>query len=160
MKAVPRMAERKVAEILSEFYMSLGCRPVKRIPVLGKTGPDIELNEFNFAVDVKSRISIPASLLAKSGELIVAPGMIGFRISDVGKLEALRRQDVRSSVTVKRWLDHQHEWTTKNTQDGISAIALRRPGMRMDATTIIILETQEQLWNQRIQQFRHKILAS
>lgn len=59
MKRRPRRVEQKVAEHLTAFFAHLGLPEVKRIPVLGRTGPDIEINEFGLIVDVKSRQSVP-----------------------------------------------------------------------------------------------------
>ena len=50
-----------MAEHLTAFFNSLGLREVHRIPVLGRTGPDIEINEFGLIIDVKSRLSVPTA---------------------------------------------------------------------------------------------------
>src|SRR5512139_3927572 len=59
MKQRPRRVEREVASLLSDFFRSIGCSPVERIPVLGRTGPDMTINEVGLVVDVKSRLEVP-----------------------------------------------------------------------------------------------------
>jgi hypothetical protein len=154
LKAVPRRAENATAKQLNILFNELGLDLVERLPVTGRTGPDISLNDIKLVVDVKSRQEIPASWLAGPGEVIFGDGMIGVRIPDVGKLEGLRRRKVRSSRIVRAYLEHMHEWTIQKCKNGISAIALRRPGMRSDATTVIIFEAQELEWYNRLQHFR------
>ncbi len=59
MKARPRCVERSVAEALSSILNT----PVERIPVLGRTGPDLTYHPpLNLIVDVKSRINVPVSI--------------------------------------------------------------------------------------------------
>ena len=59
MKARPRSVERKVAAFLSRYFVQLGLSPVERIPVLGRSGPDITSNEWGLVIDVKSRLEVP-----------------------------------------------------------------------------------------------------
>ena len=139
MKAAPRRSEREITRHLNMFFIEMGLSEVERIPVLGRTGPDISINEMKWVVDAKSRKSVPLCMLAGEDELVFGDGM----------------------VVVRRWLDHMHEWTIKHCTNGISVIALRRPGQRVDTTTIIILESQETQWSQRIQHFKQfKLPAS
>jgi hypothetical protein len=152
MKPTPRMAERVVAQQITELSAQLGASPVMRIPVLGKVGPDLEINQLGLVIDVKSRKSIPATWLAGPGELIFGGDLVGFRISDVGNLETLRRRATKSSKTVRMWLDHMDEWRQEHCPDGISAMVVRRPGMGRQASTVIIFEREQQQWNQRTTQ--------
>lgn len=71
MKARPRRAENRVAEVLSKIFSDVGKSPVKRIPVLGREGPDITWNEVKLIVDVKSRKANPKMMFADPGELLI-----------------------------------------------------------------------------------------
>ena len=62
MKARPRAVENRIAEALNVHFEYLGLAPVERIPVLGRTGPDLTTNEMNLVVDVKSRLEVPKEL--------------------------------------------------------------------------------------------------
>jgi len=149
LKAVPRRAENLVAEQMNILFEKMGATAVERIPVLGREGPDISINQLKIIIDVKSRKSVPASMLAGPGEMIEAEGMVGFRISDAGNLETLRRRATKTSSTVRKWLDHMNEWTRAHEPEGIPAIVLRRPGMPRQASTVIIYSETEQQWNHR-----------
>jgi len=54
-----KRVEVRVAEILSEIFSDAGKDPVERIPILGRTGPDISHNQIELIVDVKSRHQVP-----------------------------------------------------------------------------------------------------
>lgn len=140
MKPRPRSVEREVAEFLSHLYQINGYSPVKRIPILGRTGPDIEVNETKLVVDVKSRIAVPQSHLLKQGELGRFGDYVGVRMCEHGN--ELKPRDIRPSVMVKDWLDHMDEWTKENVPSGISMIVLHRPGMRI-ANAICIVKTED-----------------
>ena len=36
--------------------------PVERLPVIGRTGPDITMNKLALAVDIKSRLEVPKAV--------------------------------------------------------------------------------------------------
>ena len=61
MKARPRSVENRVANMLNDVFAAMDCS-VQRIPVLGRSGPDISLNELQLVVDVKSRLEVPKAL--------------------------------------------------------------------------------------------------
>ncbi len=127
MKQRPRRAEREVAALLSDFFLSIGCSAVERIPVLGRTGPDISINELGLVVDVKSRLEVPigaffdrvvhyrgiywAVPLAKLSDLLISEGE---EVSFKSKL-------------MDAWYDHMDEWTQTHQPDGTSALILHRP---------------------------------
>jgi hypothetical protein len=138
MKARPRRAERDVAALLSKFFRSIGRSPVERIPVLGRTGPDITLNALGLVVDVKSRIEVPmgaffehpvcyqgiydAVPLAKVADLLISEGIVvPFK-----------------SKQVDYWYAHMDEWTQVHQPDGISALVLHRPKMPYGKAMLIL----------------------
>ena len=149
MKARPRRIEREVAEHLSRIFERYGFSPVERIPVLGRTGPDISINELGLVIDVKSRQSVPACFRFNR----IADGYKGNPISvHAGKYMAANLLDFPqvafyydkvfkrtvSSVTVDKWYDHMDEWRLENMPDGISALVLHYPGSRIGNATFLI----------------------
>ena len=142
MKGRPRSVERKVAEHLTKILSDVGkCdKPLARIPVLGRTGPDITYNETKLIVDVKSRKAVPACLLAGDYDLLATEdGLLGVRLDQMSHIdETWMTIPTKSSKVVKDWLDHMDEWTKINEPDGISAIVLHRPGMPIGHSTVII----------------------
>lgn len=138
MKARPRHAEREAAAFISSFSLSIGCSPVERIPVLGRTGPDITINELGLVVDVKSRIEVPAGAffdrpvcfseiyyavpLAKISDLLISEGeIVPFK-----------------SKQVDNWYAHMDEWTQTHQLDGISALVLHRPKLPYGKAMLIL----------------------
>jgi len=126
MKAKPRRAEREVASILSEHFAKAGYSPVERIPVLGRTGPDISLNKFKLIIDVKNRQKVPKCFLVdeptRCGRLIAFPlhTMI---------FEKYEESDAQS-LLVDYWIDHMEDWRKSNEPYGITAIVIRKPGTK------------------------------
>lgn len=141
MKGRPRRIEREVAFELSSFFSVLGLDKVKRVPILGRTGPDIETNSFQLVVDVKSRQSVPKTPLPDKNEIVICSDKwAGVRLGQLPLLadvnhfyietEANVRQ-VKNSVVIQRWLDHMDEWTQANMPNGISGLVLHKSGGRM-----------------------------
>jgi hypothetical protein len=134
MKARPRRVEREVAARLSEAFTAAGLSPVQRIPVLGRTGPDITCNEARFIIDVKSRIEVPKMYLPEGDQpiLILDDWLVAFRLDMFGQfLTGWRRIAARvegSSKTVRNWYDHLDEWTARNEPDGITMLVLHKSG--------------------------------
>ncbi len=144
MKGRPRRVEREVAAHLSKIFSDIGNTPVERIPVLGRTGPDITWNSIKFIVDVKSRKAVPACMLASDYELLTTEdGLLGFRLDQMSHIteDWMTEPATQSSKTVKDWLDHMNEWTKVHEPDGISAIILHRPGMPIGNSTVIIFNS-------------------
>lgn len=142
MKPRPRSVEREVAEFLSRIYQANGYSPVKRIPILGRTGPDIELNETGFVIDVKSRLAVPQSHMLKAGTLGrfglgASADYIGVRLSELGR-ESFKGYDIRPSKMVWDWLCHMDEWRSEQLPNGISVIILHKNRTRVANATFVI----------------------
>jgi len=155
MKARPRGVERNIALLLSEIFCAIGYERVLRIPVLGREGPDISINEFGLVVDVKSRISVPLSYV--TGEFVSFDCLLGIPLCEMQYLADMSIEPVderRLSKTVSEWFFHMDKWRTENYSLGITALILHRPKMPYGNSTLIIHNSQRkefcQKWNKRI----------
>jgi len=136
----PRSIERKVAEHLSLWFGQRGYPEVKRIPILGRAGPDIDVNEFKLVVDVKSRKEIPKCwYLFPASEIVTNEHLFGI------KLQVLKENNfphgikpTKSSVIVDDYFYHMEEWTKIYVPDGITAIVLHRPGTKVDTSVLVV----------------------
>ena len=151
MKGRPRSVEREVAAHLSRFFVSMGWSPVERIPVLGRTGPDISINEARLVVDVKSRKEVPKSVKVKKGRILdLGNGLIGVRLDQIAILfrENLAGIPILISPPRKAVLDywqHMDEWTQANCPEGVSALVLHRPGNGVHNSTLVIHSLQRSM---------------
>lgn len=145
MKQRPRRAEREIAAYLSNIYDGYGYSPVVRIPVLGRTGPDISINETKIVVDVKSRIACPKNMMIK--EPIIFGDLVAVPLHLVDKIETFGTSSFRS-ITVRRWLDHMEEWTLENEPDGISVIVLHQPGVAFKMASFVFYQKDLRRFNE------------
>ena len=154
MKGRPRSVEREVAACLTKLLSDIGrCpEPLVRIPVLGRTGPDITYNSLKLIIDVKSRKAVPACMLAGPGQLIgTFDGLLGFRLDELPNFsEHWILSPAQSSKIVMDWLNNMEEWTRANEPDGISAIVLHRPRMPISHSTVIISSSNRSKLCQRL----------
>ena len=141
MKARPRSVEREVARTLSRFFIQNGLSPVERIPVLGRTGPDLTINELGLVIDVKSRLEVPKTpftpnpIISFDYEL----HLIGARLRDLPLLGEGEPQSINfSSALIRRWYLHMDEWTRIHYPKGIPALVLHRPKMPIGAALLIL----------------------
>ena len=140
MKPRPRSVERKVAEHLSATFRFLGYSSVQRVPVLGRTGPDITINEFGLVIDVKSRLCISKALVANI-PIVIGEEFIGAPLERLVDLTETTFIDTRRhSIVIKRWFDHMVEWQLENCPNGIPALILHRPGMPVGKSVFVIYE--------------------
>jgi len=147
MKARPRRAEREIAGLLSGFFIQYGLGPVERIPVLGREGPDISMNELSIAIDVKSRLSVPKMALAdkdrflfseKNGETLLCcrlTTLFNHLIKPFSIVYTLE-DPPETSKTVYEWYSHMAKWALYH--DAIPALVLHRPRMPFANATFVI----------------------
>jgi len=150
MKHRPRKIEREVAEHLSRFFVSRGWAPVRRIPVLGRTGPDIEINESGFVIDVKSRKEIPVTALVKKGQIgDYGNGLMAVRLDEIEKLytDELPNVTLSTSKKVTRYWEHMDEWRREHCPEGITLIILHRPGRHVHTSTAVFHSEQRSVLN-------------
>lgn len=134
----PRSVEREVARHLTNISEPLGYAPIYRIPVLGRTGPDLTTNELGLVVDVKSRIEVPKGIISKhicatDGKYFTCP--IERLLEEPLRLEVI---NAAHSVTVDRWFNHMDEWRVRYMPQGITALILHRPKMPLGKAVLVI----------------------
>jgi hypothetical protein len=147
MKARPRHAENTVASLLSDFYKEIDMKPVERIPVIGRTGPDITLNEFQLVVDVKSRKAIPPKYVAFKKQYAYD---FHYMIIPLHNLAEIRRKGfapysmaqviAMNSKMIDGYWTHMDEWTQAHCPDGITAVVLHRPNLPYGNACLVISE--------------------
>jgi hypothetical protein len=142
-----KAVEVKVAEILSSLFSDVGHPPVQRIPILGRTGPDITYNGIELIIDVKSRLEVPKSSLSTRGQLLRTGNMIGFCLADMLEMDKLSPLPAEPSIIVSTWLSHMNDWKVEHLPTGIACIILHRPKMPVgDSTVIIYSHERNILW--------------
>jgi hypothetical protein len=136
MKARPRHAENRVAEELNKHFALIGASEVCRIPVIGRTGPDLSINELELVLDVKSRLEVPKCYMlpgpSQCGDLIGVP----LKLLPFGDMSGLERRP--TCKTVEDYYAHMDEWRLKYRRSGITCLALHRPGMPFGMAMFII----------------------
>jgi hypothetical protein len=127
MKDAPRRAENAVASLLSAKFASIGASPVERIPVIGRIGPDISINELGLVIDVKNRGEVPLGLF--HDELVTFGG---FLAAPLDRFELLIDGDPKpidfSSLTVLGYYAHMDVWRLERRPEGITCVILHRSG--------------------------------
>ena len=141
MKSRPRSVERKVAEYLTTMLFSdIGKAPVQRIPVLGRTGPDITMNSLSWVIDVKSRLQVPKGVFCKEG-LLDDGVFLSIRLSVIVDLTNTTFECGRApsfGKTVTDWWNHMDEWTREFCPDGLTMLILHKPRMPIGKSVVII----------------------
>ncbi len=141
MKARPRSVENRVADALNDHFRLMGCSPVERIPVLGRTGPDISINEMNLVVDVKSRREVPKSIFFPLSVPFAFDGMVAARLTNLNTLwepEHVPALLDFSSKLIRGYLEHMEEWTKAKAPGGVSCVILHRPEMPVGSSVAVI----------------------
>jgi hypothetical protein len=122
--------------------------PVERIPILGRTGPDITINEAGLVIDVKSRLECPKSFFVKEptclGTYFSVPlHAMNFFYYEEGKF---------FSKLVDAYWKHMDQWTQEKMPNGITAVILHRPRVAYLNSVIIFhrkdLRRFQQIWKQ------------
>lgn len=169
MKARPRRVENRVAEEINKYLSQYGLPEVERIPVLGRTGPDISLWPFFMvAVDVKSRKSNPKGYVLGPGELmyywgynyeidlpITRVAMMGTRLDNLEALFDTENEETfnrPTSKTVTKWLVHMGEWCwdpQRSSSQYIPALVLHYPGRPVAHSTFVIFKEDRSVLHDR-----------
>ncbi len=143
MKQRPRHAENKIAEILNHIFTQHGLSPVERIPILGRTGPDLTTNEAGLAIDVKSRKACPIKhfrAAEKTGKAS-CDSYCAFTLDRLPQTLIEKRGGYGTfpeSKLVTGWLDHMRAWVTEWMPAGIPGLVLHRPQMPYGKSLLIL----------------------
>jgi hypothetical protein len=135
-----KAVERHVALELNKALSDVGkYAPIERIPLLGREGPDLTVNETGLVINVKSRKDIPVRLFPVSK-----------RIHNIGCFSCLRLEDLSClhdmPITASTdpwkqltdWWELMDKWTREYKASGITAILIHRPRMPIGHTGIVI----------------------
>ena len=136
--------EKEVAKCLTDVFST--SEKFYRIPITGRTGPDITVNETNLVIDVKSRLVIPNFMFA--GENVVNNynyQFFGTRIENLTEFPKLTTfpeleasEILPMSNLVLKWWNHMDEWAQKYHPGGIATIILHRSRMPIGQATVVI----------------------
>jgi hypothetical protein len=144
-KARPRSVEREVANYLSGKFSEMQLDPVERIPVLGRTGPDLTVNKSKLAIDVKSRLEVPKVMWHHHGAarwgIEGTEPIVTVRLCEFEKLFAETKPvSIIPPKTVRGYLEHMAAWSDEH----IPAIVLHRPRIRIANAIFVIREADIQ----------------
>jgi hypothetical protein len=140
MKSRPRRAENGIARELNHVFVPLGFSEIKRIPVLGREGPDLTINETGLVVDVKSRKQCPKTYFTADEEVLISegnPNLAAAAVKNLPKLDGLKERRIFDSVMVRRWVDHMDDWRRGECPQGISIIVLHRPRLPYGSSMVV-----------------------
>ena len=126
-----KAVERKVADMLNKQFSDIGnFTAIERIPLLGREGPDLTVNESGLVINVKSRLEISRSLFPKPSEMLFCGDLVIFRLAEIGCLYSalMDPTPVDSSRMLTDWWELMEKWRKHNEPErGVSAIILHRP---------------------------------
>lgn len=143
MKGRPRRVENRVAEELTLFSSQFGYSEIVRLPVIGRTGPDISINGLNLAVDVKSRKQVPKLMFSYDGEVwLFNNGLMSVRLDEInlllGDIDTDKLRYWRGSKMALDWMMHMEDWCLMQEYPPIPALVLHRPGMNIKDSAFVI----------------------
>ncbi|MGE5375916.1 MAG: hypothetical protein ACM3XO_12735 [Bacteroidota bacterium] len=135
-KAVERGAAAQLNSALSDVGKY---SPIERIPILGRTGPDLTVNETGLVIDVKSRGRIPKRLFPTSGHIHMIGSMACFRLEDLSQVPEMPIcASTPSWKDLTGWWTHMDEWTRDHEPRGITTILIHRPRMPIGHIGIVL----------------------
>ena len=122
--------ERGAAAALNLVLSDVGkFTQVERVPVNGREGPDLTINELGLVVNVKSRQKIHPRLLPEPFQLLSCGDLVILRLVDLPCVNAFLVDPVsvdRSKMLLD-WYEKMDKWRQAHHPKGISAIFLHRP---------------------------------
>jgi hypothetical protein len=125
-----KRVERMAAQELNMRLSGVGkFTPIERVPVNGREGPDLTINETGLVVNVKSRQKIHPRLLPGFCQLLFCGDLVIFRLEDITCFNTFLMDPipVDSSKMLMDWYEKMDKWREAHHPDGISAIFLHRP---------------------------------
>ena len=133
-----KAVERSVAEELNRILSGVGnFSSIERIPLLGRDGPDLTMNEAGLVINVKSRKTIHPRLFPSPFELLYCDSLVIFAISELTKVNASLMEPVKidGSRTLQGWYDQMETWTNNLKQGMTSTTIIRHSTMPVEKWT-------------------------
>ena len=127
-----KAVERATAAALNAVLSDVGnFTPIERIPLLGREGPDLTINEVGLVINVKSRAIIPPRLFPQAKQLLHISDLVCFRMEDLCRVSSfpILAAATPSWKKLKDWWEFMDKWTKEFQPDGITAILIHRPRM-------------------------------
>lgn len=128
-----KAAERAIAAELNKTLSDAGnFKPIERIPLLGREGPDLTINESGLVINVKSRQSISPRLIPAPAQMLFCGELVIFRLAELPCLYSFPVDPIPAdrSRLLEEWWALMEKWTRQfEPERGISAIILHRPRM-------------------------------
>lgn len=127
-----KRVERMAAQELNNRLSGVGkFTPIERIPVNGREGPDLTINETGLVINVKSRQKIHPRLLPEPFQLLFCGDLVIFRLEDITCVNTFLMEPVPvdASKMLLDWYEKMDSWRKQHHPGGISAIFLHRPQM-------------------------------
>ena len=82
-----KAAERSIAAELNTLLSDIGdFAPIERIPLLGREGPDLTVNETGLVINVKSRQCIPTRLIPGKLQMLFIGNLAIFRLNEMSAM--------------------------------------------------------------------------
>ena len=146
LRARPRRVENRVAEELTKWSAKRGDHWVfERRPAMGRTGPDIEPNPYNFVIDVKSRQSIsnkPFEIVKRDPAVkwYIRGENTNWYLCRLDNLDSMFNMDWNTdwwySVTIESWLNHMQNWA--DIHGGTGMLVLHKPRKPIGHSIVLI----------------------
>lgn len=138
--------ERRVATQLNAVLSDVGkFAPIERIPLLGREGPDLTVNELGLVINVKSRQAIPERLFPCRNEIIFTGDLICFRLEEFAGMTG--RGWINADWTPARpwkqladWYLWMDKWTKQYRRECVTSIIIHRPRMPIGHAGVVITQ--------------------
>ena len=132
--------ERNVAAQLNAQLSDVGnYSPILRIPLLGREGPDLTVNETGLVINVKSRKDLHPRLFPISQRIHTTGELVCFRLED---LPSLGDMPISTSTEPLKqlinWYWFMDKWTREFEPAGITSIIIHRPRMPIGHAGVVI----------------------
>ena len=135
-----KAVERSVAAELNEVLSGIGkFSPIERIPLLGREGPDLTVNETGLVINVKSRQILKPRLFPQPKQLLIIGDLVCFRLEDMPHIKDLvSNAETEPLKKLVDWYWFMDKWTKEFKPDGISCIIIHRPRLPIGKSGIVI----------------------
>jgi len=156
-KSTWKVVEKKIAEELNKYFSKIGMKNVERIPILGRNGPDLTVNESGLLIDVKHRLTNPKYLQLEDKQVAqVGSSLLMVKVKDIKLLAETEKIDIilRGSRIVRGYYDHKYSHSRQKRYmpngDVIPCNILQYPNCKYQDSVIIISKSDRSLLNERV----------